>query len=73
MEVIIKGTKDEIKELLAEIRKREYISVPSPITLNPCEPYWRTNTTTRPEDIKTTYTTTTGSTMGDGYAKGGAE
>ena len=42
MEVIIKGTKDEIKELLAEIRKREYITVPSPITINPCKPWWTT-------------------------------
>ena len=61
MEVIIKGTKEEIKELLAEIRKREYITVP----LNYCEnpkPWWATETTpirtiTRPEDIQTTYTT----------------
>ena len=31
MEVIIKGTKEEIKELLAEIRRRdkEYITVPN--------------------------------------------
>ena len=68
MEVIIKGTKEEIKELLAEIRKREYISVPSPITINPCKPWWKDHTVytvTRPEDIKTTYTT--------GVMKGGAE
>lgn len=60
MEVIIKGTKEEIKELLAEIRKREYISVPSPITINPCEPYWKSPTYT------TTWATST-----DG--KGGTE
>ena len=67
MEVIIRGTKEEIKELLAEIRKREYISVPSPITINPCEPYWKHPIYT------TTWATSTGSTMGDGYAKGGTE
>ena len=41
MKITIEGTKSEIMELLAEIRKREYISVPSPITINPCEPYWK--------------------------------
>ena len=50
MEVIIKGTKEEIKELLAEIRKRDSLTVPSspnsPITINPCpyeiKPWWTT-------------------------------
>ena len=69
MEVIIKGTKEEIKELLAEIRRKdkEYITVPSPITINPCEPIWKHQIYTP------TWATSTGSTMGDGYAKGGNE
>ena len=43
MEVIIKGTKEEIKELLAEIRRKdkEYITVPyyQPITPRPSWEY----------------------------------
>lgn len=61
MEVIIKGTKEEIKELLAEIRRKdkEYITVPT-YPINPTRPSW--------EYIITCGTNESGTVM-----KGGAE
>ena len=71
MKITIEGTKEEMMDLLKEIRKRDSLTVPSspnsPIPINPCpyerKPWWATETTpirtiTRPEDIKTTTTGT---------------
>ena len=71
MKITIEGTKEEMMDLLKEIRKRDSLTVPSspngPITTNPCpyerKPWWTKpeftttpiNTITRPEDIKTTW------------------
>ena len=65
MKITIEGTKEEMMDLLKEIRKKD--SLKQPITINPCpyerKPWWATETTpiktiTRPEDIKTTTTGT---------------
>lgn len=74
MKITIEGTKAEIAEIIAEIRKRdkEYITIPYyPHLTNPYKPTIvctdhtdPCKTVTRPEDIKTTH-----ATFGDLYER----